>query len=311
MPKNAVTVVIPTRNRPQLVVGAVKSALAQSHPISEVIVVVDGADDSTVEALERLGDPRVRCLVLPINGGANNARNQGVTQASTEWVAFLDDDDEWLPEKIERQLAIGTGYDIVSCRFSVRSSKGTLTWPRRLPSGNEKFGDYLFSRRSWFKGDATVTTSSLLVRKKLLDKTPLSTTLRRHQEADWIIRTTDDGARIAYAPESLMIFNDDIGRTRISTSNDWRASLEWIRRMKVYLSPRSYSGFVLTGVGAAASGQREWSAFVFLLREAFWGGRPTPLHLVLYFGMWAFPRSFRHTLRSFLWRSPQCEGSQS
>jgi glycosyltransferase involved in cell wall biosynthesis len=307
MPKNDVTVVIPTRNRPQMVVGAVKSALAQTYPIAEVMVVVDGADDSTVEALENLGDPRVRCFVLPVNGGANKARNQGAANSTTEWVAFLDDDDEWLPEKIERQLAIGAGYDIVSCRFSVRSAKDTLIWPRRLPAAGERFGDYLFSRRSFFKGDATVTTSTLLVRKCLLDKTPLSTGLRRHQEADWVIRTTDAGARIAYAPESLLIFNDDIGRTRISTSNDWRESLEWVHRMKAHLSPRSYAGFVLATVGAAASSQRDWSAFGFLLRDAFRGGRPALLHLSLYFGMWAFPRSLRHRMRSFLWRTRQSE----
>jgi len=306
--QSEVTVVIPTRNRPEMVVKAVRSALAQTHPVHEVIVVVDGADDSTVEAVEALGDARARCHVLPVNGGANNARNQGAVQATTAWVAFLDDDDEWLPEKIERQLAAASDFDIVSCRFIVRNAKGTSTWPKRLPAAGEKFGDYLFSRRSLFNGEAGVITSTLMVRRELIVRIPLSTTLRRHQEADWVIRTTELGARIVYAPEALLYFNDDSGRVRISTTYNWRQSLEWIRSMRPRLGRRAYAGFVLASLGAAASGQGDWSAFTFLLKEAYEKGRPTLLHLILYCGMWMFPQGLRQRLRFFLSPAQQARG---
>jgi GT2 family glycosyltransferase len=299
---NDVTVVIPTRNRPDLVVRSVRSALAQTYPVSEIIVVVDGPDDVTAETIAGLNEPRARAMVLPVNGGANNARNQGAANAKTEWVAFLDDDDEWLPEKIERQMAVSANADIVSCRFSARTAKGASTWPRRLPSPGEKFGDYLFSRRSIFNGEAAVITSTLMIRKSLLDKMPFTLGLKRHQEADWCMRSTSTGARVAYAPEMLMVFYDDSGRVRISTTYNWRQSVDWIRsiRERGYIGPRAYAGFLLPGLGAAAATQHDWSAFSALLKEAFKNGRPTVLHLVLYFGMWAFPHNLRRRLQQLL-----------
>src|SRR6187551_3408361 len=73
-----VTVVIPTRNRPDLVSRAVHSVLGQTYRNIEVIVVVDGPDAATEDALGTIGDDRLRVLTLPAKGGAPNARNQGV-----------------------------------------------------------------------------------------------------------------------------------------------------------------------------------------------------------------------------------------
>jgi glycosyltransferase involved in cell wall biosynthesis len=298
--KSNVTVVIPTRNRPQMVVRAVQSALAQTVPANEIIVVVDGPDEVTIQALVGIGDERLRWIILPVNGGANNARNIGARSATTEWIAFLDDDDEWLPQKLEKQLAISEAYDIVGCRYLARASKSNDTWPRRLPKPGERFGDYLFTRRSLFQGEAAVNTSALLIRKALIERVPLSTTLRRHQEADWVIRATEMGARICYVPETLMVFDDDLGRLRIGTTHNWRLSLDWIRSLRSKLGPRAYAGFVLVGVGSEAAGGNDWSAFGPLLREAMVHGRPTVLHLILYIGMWAVPRSARQSARQSL-----------
>lgn len=295
---NDVTVVIPTRSRPQLVVRAVASALAQTHRAKEIIVVVDGPDDATVAALATFNESKLRTLVLPESGGSNNARNQGAASATSEWIAFLDDDDEWLPEKLDTQLKYANSADIVSCRFFSQSSHGGTIWPKRLPEEGEQFGDYLFNRRSVFNGEAAIITSTLLVRKAVFDQMPFSTTLRRHQDADWVIRSIDRGARFIYAPEPLMQFNDEIGRVRISTSYDWRQSLDWIRSVREFIGPRAFAGFVLTSVGPAASDKREWGAFPLLLPEAIAKGRPTALHLALYLGMWLFPQQTRQKVRS-------------
>lgn len=295
-----VTVVIPTRNRPELLMRAIKSVQAQTRPVDEIIVVVDGPDEVTVKALSDAGDPRIRPIVLPTNGGANNARNQGAASATTEWVAFLDDDDEWLPTKIEKQLAVADNYDIIGCRYLARTSKHSHTWPQRLPVEGERFGDYLFARRSFFRGESSINTSALLVRRSLLARVPLSTGLRRHQEADWAMRATEAGGRLCYVPDTLMVFDDDLGRVRISTTHNWRQSLDWIRSVRSRINRRAYAGFVLTSVGAVAASQNDWAAFLPLLREAIVVGSPTPLHLVLYFGMWAFPQPLRQSLRGLL-----------
>lgn len=298
--ENRVSVIIPTRNRPALVVRAIRSALAQTHPIHEVVVVIDGPDGATVDALEKLGSSKIRWIMFPERRGANHARNTGASSSVCDWVAFLDDDDEWLSNKVSTQLAIAGHCDIVSCRFFARSSNETTIWPRKLPAKDQAFGDYLFARRSIFNGEAAIITSTLMIQKSLFDEMPFSPTLRRHQDADWVIRATEKGSRIVYAPQALVQFDDEIERTRISTSYEWRESLEWIRSVHRVLGGKAYAGFVLTSIGPAASDKREWNAAPMLLREAFAKGKPTLLHLILYFGMWIFPQRMRQMFRAHI-----------
>ena len=106
-----VSAVIPTRGRPELLQRAVRSALAQTLRAIEVVVVIDGEDPATSLALKEWThqDGRLRVLALPASVGGSDARNRGVEAASGEWIAFLDDDDEWLPGKLQAQLdAVGT-----------------------------------------------------------------------------------------------------------------------------------------------------------------------------------------------------------
>ena len=132
-----VSAVIPTHNRPELVVRAAKTALNQTHPNMEVVVVVDGPDDSTSKALSAIPDSRLRVVTLPSSQGGSGARNAGVRAAKGEWIAFLDDDDEWLPRKIELQLAAARRsthhIPVVSCRIIARTPLADYVWPRRLP----------------------------------------------------------------------------------------------------------------------------------------------------------------------------------
>ena len=101
-----VSVVIPTRNRASLLLRAVKSVLNQTFRDFELIIVDGGSSDGTREALEPfLRDPRVRYFFKE-NGGAGADRNFGIHHAVADYVALLDSDDEWLPEKLEKQMMI-------------------------------------------------------------------------------------------------------------------------------------------------------------------------------------------------------------
>ena len=99
-----VSVVIPTYNRAETVARAIRSALSQTLQGLEVIVVDDGSTDDTVDVVARFG-AAVR-YVKQANRGVAAARNRGVEMAWSDYVAFLDSDDEWLPEKLERQMAL-------------------------------------------------------------------------------------------------------------------------------------------------------------------------------------------------------------
>lgn len=99
-----VSVVIPTYNRSSWLTGTLRSVLWQSDVGLEVIVVDDGSTDDTADVVARIRDPRVRLIHHDAPRGVSASRNHGAAEAKGEWVAFIDDDDLWAPEKLARQL---------------------------------------------------------------------------------------------------------------------------------------------------------------------------------------------------------------
>ena len=105
-----VSVIIPAYNAAAYVTRAIESALAQTYPPLEILVIDDGSSDRTAEIVERLPAP-VR-LIRKANGGPATARNLGALQARGNWLALLDADDLWFPDKLRTQLAYGTDPDV-------------------------------------------------------------------------------------------------------------------------------------------------------------------------------------------------------
>jgi glycosyltransferase involved in cell wall biosynthesis len=99
----AISVVIPTFNRKNLLIRAVNSVLCQTYKEFEIIIIDDCSDDGTT-LLPFSTEDRIRFFRLPCRSGVSSARNFGVAQAGGKWIAFLDSDDEWFPRKLELQL---------------------------------------------------------------------------------------------------------------------------------------------------------------------------------------------------------------
>lgn len=97
----SISVVIPAYNSERFIRRCLASVFAQTLKPDEVIVVDDGSTDNTSDRAEELGASVIRC----INGGPSAARNRGIEKATSEWIALLDADDSWSPEKLERQIA--------------------------------------------------------------------------------------------------------------------------------------------------------------------------------------------------------------
>lgn len=104
MPK--VSVIIPTQNRAAFLRAAVQSVLNQTFQDFEIIVVDDASQDQTAEVVRSLADPRIRYLHHETKKGQGVTRNDGIQLASGEYVALLDDDDEWLPQKLGKQVLL-------------------------------------------------------------------------------------------------------------------------------------------------------------------------------------------------------------
>ncbi len=99
------SIVIPTYNRARRAVAAVRSALWQTDPGFECLVVDDGSADDTRARLEPLSGPRLRLFFNAVNRGQHVCRNQAIREAKGEWIAFLDSDDLFLPRRLERVRA--------------------------------------------------------------------------------------------------------------------------------------------------------------------------------------------------------------
>ena len=99
----SIAVIIPTYNRANTIVQCINSVLSQSYPVNEIIIVDDNSSDDTVQRLNIFKDEIV-ILHTKSRSGAQTARNIGIKSAKSNWISFLDSDDEWLPNKLEKQI---------------------------------------------------------------------------------------------------------------------------------------------------------------------------------------------------------------
>ena len=163
-----IAVIIPTHNRAALLDRAVQSVLGQTFRDFELVVVDDGSTDGTAELpIFKNSDPRLRYIRFPENEGVSSARNAGVKATSAPWIAFLDSDDEWLPEKLEKQVRWTiehTDMHIVQTR-EIWIRRGKKVNP---PRTHEKFEGDLFAASL---ERCMVTPSSVMLRRTLFNRT--------------------------------------------------------------------------------------------------------------------------------------------
>ena len=302
-----ISAVIPTYRRADLVGAAIDSVLAQTRPVHELVVVVDGEvpDPAVLEALERVDDPRLRTFVAGRQLGNAEARNAGIALARGDWIALLDDDDTWMPDKLERQCeavaargaaGLAAGDWIASSRLLARAGARSFRWPRLVPREDEALRDYLFCRRWPLTGDRLVQTSTVLAPRELFRAVPFRDG-RRFVDQDWLLRVgAERDAALVFpdSPEPLVAWDLGTGgRPRVSHYRNWRWCIDWARERRELLGPRAHAAFLLTLASASAADAGEPGAFVPLLREAFAAGRPNAAELATHCLNFALSRSLR------------------
>jgi glycosyltransferase involved in cell wall biosynthesis len=160
---DVVSVVIPTWNRAELLSRALDSVLAQTRSPEEIIVVDDGSTDDTASRV-RTGYPEVRLIEQP-NAGVSAARNAGIRAASGTWIAFLDSDDRWLPEKLALQLeALRANPELLLCHSDeIWIRRGRRVNPMKK---HRKCGGRIFERALPL---CVISPSSAIVHRSLFD----------------------------------------------------------------------------------------------------------------------------------------------
>lgn len=162
-----ISVVIPVFNKRDTLVRALKSVLRQTYQKFEVLVVNDGSTDDSVSVIKGIQDARIRLIEQP-NSGVSVARNRGVESATYELIAFLDADDEWLPELLERLLQLRLDFPNVKLWGSSyyfnnpRIGRRPALLVGKLARFRGRFDDY-FDIAS--KSEPPIWTSAVLVEK--------------------------------------------------------------------------------------------------------------------------------------------------
>lgn len=267
----------------------------------EVVVVVDGHDPETVTALKAVGEPRVRVVALSEKVGGSEARNVGVREAHGEWIALLDDDDEWLPHKIERQVrAVQQSWasrTIIASKFVCREpGKLDRVAPLRLPSIGQPLSEYIFESFSGFQ------TSTFFCSRALIMEIPFRKGLIGLQDIDWFLQLMGkSNVKLIVIPEVLSIYNLPVGRDTVTTRLNWETRLEWACPHRNLMTRRGYSLFIIRYCVPRAAEQKAGSLAVLkLLWECAWRGSLTPRLLLLFFSRYLLSENTRHSIRAFM-----------
>ncbi|HBM99565.1 MAG TPA: glycosyltransferase family 2 protein [Ruminococcus sp.] len=179
-----VSVIIPSYNREKTIKRAVDSVFNQTYNDLEVIVVDDCSTDKTIEVLASIKDDRFSYYKLDMNSGACVARNLGIEKAKGDYIAFQDSDDEWLPDKLEKQMKAfdNKDIDVVFCPFNKVVNQKTEIHPV-LPEG--------IVNRDALLGKSCVSTQTLIAKKECFDKIKFDPLMPRMQDYDITIRLSE------------------------------------------------------------------------------------------------------------------------
>ena len=167
MSRTMISVIIPTYNRAHLLPRALDSILSQSCLPNEIIVVDDGSTDDTSVLVTSVYPEIV--FIQQSNTGVSCARNVGIKRASGDWIAFLDSDDEWFPEKLEVQMnALYKNPELKICHTNeIWIRNGTRVNPKKK---HEKFGGWIFQKCLPL---CCISPSSVIIHKSIFDEAGL------------------------------------------------------------------------------------------------------------------------------------------
>ena len=209
-PQPTVSIIIRTYNRLSLLKEAVESVRAQTYTNWELIIVDDGSTDGTPQAIELIGDPRILLLRLTHTGNINYLINEGVRKAHGEWLAFLDSDDCWLPEKLELQLKTlsATQRKWCYCPFDFVDENNQIIY-----SSSEKFLPFEGSIvKEIIQAKTGITICSVIVERKLFNEIGgFSTNPELREDYEFFLRIASR-AEVAFTSQVLTRIREHPGR---------------------------------------------------------------------------------------------------
>lgn len=270
-----ISVVIPSFDRPKFLKRAIESVLKQSLLPLEIVVVVDGESKQTENMIEIFHDTSpipVELIQTDVKVGGSEARNIGVRKAKGNWIALLDDDDEWYENKLEKQFELIKKANLTIeepflCFTSLHRYKSIHQKQYdKLPnidfkdSRSNRIVDYLFETKG-LRNIGFIQTSTVLVPKWLIEQVPFTKGLPKHQDWDWLLKLdTIEDLKILQVEEPQIIYHSDIPKDkRVGYVNRWRFTEEWGEKNRSRFSDLGYKSFLLNYVLLGVAEDQELS----------------------------------------------------
>lgn len=162
----SISVIIPTYNRKDSVINAIKSVESQTVKPSEIIVVDDGSTDDTSKIVQGLSST-IRYIQINHSGIPGKVRNVGIYQSSGDYIAFLDSDDIWLPEKLETQIKLLDTYSNIGilCSNALIQEPCLNSAYQKYLSIESKYGNVFHS----LVNNNFIITSTVLIKREILE----------------------------------------------------------------------------------------------------------------------------------------------
>lgn len=255
------SIVIPVYNRADRIRPAIDSVIGQTFIDWEILVVDDGSRDGDAlrTVVESYGDERIMYL-RRANGGGSAARNTGIMASQGKYIALLDSDDEFLPEKlstVKQEIDSHNNEElfIYSQMFVDRGVGRRWIKPAAGPKAGQRVDEYIMCTTGWIQTSTMVLSRGLAQRIKFDERLPSS------QDTDFAIRCANACSNYYFIPKPLTILNDQYDPTRVSKQKNLAPLLEWIERMKdVEISERSYWAYRGWQCARIASFSSRWRA---------------------------------------------------
>ncbi len=222
-----VSVVIPTHDRCDLLPRAIKSVQSQTFQDFEIIIVSDGSTDGTDELMKKLSeeDSRINYISYHPGHNGNYARNTGIKAAKGEYIAFLDDDDEWMPSKLEKQLRLFRSNEKMALAYTGVS----------VIYVNEKINYSFLPKnegnlsRTILLGNCIGSTSTVMVRKSVFEKSGgFDSDLAALQDFDLWIRICQQGEVGAVSEELINYYNYRGSKQVSAVTSKYEKAFEYI-----------------------------------------------------------------------------------
>lgn len=235
--KGLVSVILPTHNRADFLKIAIESILKQSYQNFEIIVVADSCTDNTEDIVKNFVDDRIFFFKTPSNLGGAGARNLGLDHAKGEYIAFLDDDDEWLENKLIEQINIFENYEdvaLVCCSFTMRSKY------RDININQDKA---ITLERLLYK-NICGSYSFCMTKKTFLGSLRINHLLNSCQDWDLWIKILTSTNLLCRSTDSILAIYNSHEQIRISNTKDkWIRSFVIINRQNWHLYSNEHKYF--------------------------------------------------------------------